>query len=180
MLQLEPSSYLLRAASITTPTTTTSSHRRQRQSRQQARALLQVYMACNTLHDHHGSALGSVHHPMYWRDAPWERFYYGPQSWGKGRHRQPKANHNRSGQPCRFCPACGLVHSDNRLTVCRDPACGAQLTPPSTLPPRQNGQQGTPPVPPPPTTGQNRRGAPRGPGTLSKGSTTVRTLQSKA
>ena len=108
---------------------------------------------------------------MYWQQqAPWDRYYYGPQSFGKGKHRRPnnsQTNTNRSGHPCRFCPACGLVHSDNRLTTCRDPACGTQLTPPTTSPPSgsKGGGKGTqqgqgtpakngPRQPPPPQAGK--------------------------
>ena len=164
--KLEPSSYL--RASSTTTTTTNSSHRRQRQSRQQARALLQVYKACSTLHDHHGSAVGTVQLPMYWQGAPWEHCYFGPQSYGKHMHRRPNpsARLGRAGQPCRFCPACGTAHNDSRLTTCRNKDCGAPLTPPTPPAPPTGGkgnEQQRIAVQPPRASGANGQKAPTPP-----------------
>ena len=112
---------------------------------------------------------------MYHQGAPWggmynmHDYYYGPHSFGKHKHRRPDANVNKAGKTCRFCPACGLIHNDNRLTTCRNAACGTTLTPPTQpttgekggangngngngrgntqQPPKNNGQR----LPPPPT-----------------------------
>ena len=97
--------------------------------------------------------------------APWEDYYYGPSSYGRYMHRRPPPPNTKAGKPSRFCPACGLIHNDQRLVCCRNPACGAALTPPAPGPPGQFGKNGgRPPAagqgqPKPPTTNGNAKNA---------------------